>query len=299
MNTEHINLVSLKPFYTLTPSFFEDTIESINELLIAAGFKTSISCNQIDPSVLNIIFGANSHLSPPLAEIRSVAKPEFTVVFNMEQIKYGNSFVTPEYISFLAEYKVWDYNQNNINAMRLYNSDIDAFEFPVIPARKFASDYSPNAQTTPLVHDLSFWGASCSRRDELLQSLQRNGIRVNRVNGAFGSALSSAIAGSKICMNIHALDSGIFEVARCLRPIAMGIPIISETSVMPESIDWSQSGIIFCDYADMERVCLDLISHPDEILRLTRKNLEFLSRNGLSAALLDSTRGIVAKSINS
>lgn len=294
MQAPHINLVSLKPFYTLQASFFEDTIDSVNALLIHAGYQTSVSCNQVDPAVLNIVFGANSHLSPPLSDIRDIAKPEFTVIFNMEQIKYGNSFVTPQYISFLSEYRVWDYNIHNIQAMQRYNPSIRAWEFPVVPSRQFASDYLTAESSTALLHDIAFWGASCPRRDDVLQSLAQQGLKVNRVSGAFGAALSRAIANTKMCTNIHALDSGIFEVARCLRPIAMGLPIVSEISQMPASVDWHRSGIVFCEHAAIHDTCMQLIQEPDRILELTRKNIQFQSELWASGTLKDAVRSIVA-----
>ena len=98
----------LKRFNTLEPSFFDDTVHSVEYLLKLAGFKTYLSCNTIDPNTLNIIWGAHAHFSPPLEKILEVAKPENSVIFNMEQIAYGNSFVTPEYINFLSNYRVLD-----------------------------------------------------------------------------------------------------------------------------------------------------------------------------------------------
>jgi hypothetical protein len=266
----------LKRYTTEEPSFFDDTVHAVDYLLRQAGFQTHVSCNVIDPGLLNIIWGANAHGSPTLDQIRAVARPEFSIIFNMEQIALGNSFVTMDYLNFLSEYRVLDYNHRNIEAMHSYLPQIDAFEFPVLPSPLMASDFSVSKGLDPNKFDVAFWGAKSDRRMHVLQQLVSTGHSVKYIGGAFGRNLSTEIYDSNICLNIHALDTGIFEIARCLRPLSMGMPVVSEMSHTPRLVDWTNSGIFFCQYDELAEKCHELIENPSLVNEALRKTQHFI-----------------------
>jgi hypothetical protein len=276
MNIPLINLVLLKRINTLEPSVFDDTAHSVEYLLKLAGFRTHLSCNVIDPNALNIIWGAHAHFSPPLEHILEVAKPEFSVIFNMEQIAIGNSFVTHDYLSFLSKYRVLDYNFRNIQKMQEFIPALIGKEFPVIPSCWMASDFTIS-ESSPS-SDVVFWGANSGRRQETLNSIIKNGNSARVINSAYGEYLSQEIFESQICLNIHALQTGIFEIARCLRPLAMGMPIVSELSHLPNLVDWGQSGIFFCEYDDIPNLCKKLINNPKLLIDSNRKTQHFINR---------------------
>ncbi len=278
MNLPTINLVSLKPYQTNEPSFFDDTILSIQYQLKLAGFQTHVTCNVIAPDALNIVWGAHSHLSPPLEQIREIAKPEYTFIFNMEQIEYGNSFVTPEYISFLSEYRVLDYNQKNIENLKIYAPTIRALEFPVVPSLHMAADFAIPTRAQVPAADVAFWGAHNTRRAKTLARIAERGLRISNINNAFGSNLSRQIYNSNVCINVHALTTGIFEIARCLRPLAMGIPVVSELSHLPATVDWTHSGIVFCVYEEIPDRCEQLARDHELALNSIRKTQHFINR---------------------
>ncbi|MRW93644.1 hypothetical protein GJ699_26985 [Duganella sp. FT80W] len=118
MNTPIINLVLLKRFVTNEPSVFDDTVYSVRYHLQQAGFEVLVSCNVIAPDALNIIWGVGTWGSPTLEQMRQLAKPEYSIIFNMEQLGSDSALVTDEYLQFLSEYRVFDYNQHNIDALQ-------------------------------------------------------------------------------------------------------------------------------------------------------------------------------------
>ncbi len=282
-----INLVLLKRFQTLEPSFFDDAVHSVEYALKQAGFETYVSCNVVDPAALNIIWGAHAHFSPPLEQILEIAKPEFSVIFNMEQIAIGNSFVSDEYLSFLAQYRVLDYNVRNIQAMQAHNPRIRASEFPLLPSPQFAADFQIDDSREK--SDVVFWGAPSDRRFNTLNALIARGHSARYITNAYGHYLSQEIYDSKICLNIHALQTGIFEIARCLRPLAMGMPVVSEVSHLPELVDWSQSGIYFCEYDQLVDCCQNLLDHPQLVNQAVRKTQHFVHNK----AWIEITRNVI------
>ena len=271
-----VNLVSVGVYDRAIPWVFDDTIRSVYALLIRAGYQTFISHNVIAPEALNIIWGVGSHFSPSYEEIESVAKSENSVIFNMEQIALGNSFVNHEYLKFLSKYRVLDYNQTNVTALKLLLPDVSAVEFPVIPSPEFASDFGGRNFQLKDNYSISFFGAKNDRRTRILEYLAEGNFKILNVKGKYGAQLSEAIQNTNLCLNIHALDTAVFEVARCLRPLAMGIPVISEFSQMPQNIDWGESGVYFCSYQDVPAVCEQLAGDPKLVLELVRMTLNFI-----------------------
>jgi hypothetical protein len=277
MKTQLINLVMLKPFTTNDPGVFDDTVYPVQHHLKRAGFNVHVTCNTMCNEALNIVWGPGAIGRMPLEQLRQFIKPEYSVIFNMEQINSGSRLVTDEYLEFLSEYRVLDYNQHNVAALRARFPSIRCQEFPLLPAPSFAGDFTADWTQTGPRADVSFWGARNDRRQVLLDTLQRRGRDVQIVSGRYGKHLSAAVAHTKLCLNAHYYQSGIFELARCLRPLAMGVPIISEMSRLPSLVDWRQSGIFFRDYDTLAASCEELLDNPELLHHSVRKTQHFLN----------------------
>jgi hypothetical protein len=264
----------------LGPSFFDDSVESVDYVLRMAGFETRISINTILIDALNIIWGAGTHLGSDLHAIESVAKPGNCIIFNMEQISGESTLVNTRYLQFLHNYRVLDYNQHNIEALKAVDSSIVASEFPLIPAPSLAFfDREASSGAFDYEFDIGFFGVLNERRERILSELQSNGLRVNRVSGQFGQNLNKSIASTRIVLNIHCYSAKIFETARVLRPLAMGIPVISETSVTPINVNWNDSGVIFADYKNLTEICMQTINNAALLDISSRRSLSFVGEN--------------------
>src|SRR5690349_5826597 len=86
----------------------------------------SLSCvitTQYDNDKTNIVFGAHS-----LHRITTMR--DDTIVVNMEQLYHGLRWLTQDYIENMRQYKVWDYDLNNISWLK-FNLNINASLFTI------------------------------------------------------------------------------------------------------------------------------------------------------------------------
>lgn len=272
-----INICIIKQITTSYPSVFEDSANCLSHTLKKIGINNTISQNTIDPGVPNIIFGVGAGNTIPIKKFKEIAKPNKTIVFNMEQIGSTSSFTNDEYLELLSEYITLDYNQENINAtLKITRKSTPGFECPLGP-----NLFLKTNQTTPknqgINFDIAFYGAMNEARLRKIEKLKKLGLKIKIINQAYGEFLSDALIDCKAVLNLHYYETHIFESARALRPTAIGIPIISEPSVLPTTIDWLESGVFFTDedfYADL----MMIIKDNDRLTELSRRSL-FFSKN--------------------
>jgi hypothetical protein len=275
INKHFINLVNLSKFGGSGPAVFLDTIDSVSDMLQEIGYQTKISSNVILNDAINILWGVGSVFSPTYEEIASIATPKNSIIFNMEQLGSASTLVTNEYRNFISKYVILDYNQHNLDILNTTNK-CDGYEFPIIPSKKFLFDY----QYSNLIikqYDLAFYGILNKRREELIQKLIERGLTIKVISGKYGSELSSALLDCKFVLNLHYFESAIFEVARCLRPIAMGMPIISEASIIPKFTDWNTSGILFEEYSKIPDLILETMNNVGKVIDCNQNSLRFIN----------------------
>lgn len=267
------NLVSLKPAHVEKhPSFFDDTIDAVAVAIERAGHQVIKTTNRIAVDAVNIVWGVGTHLFPSIANFRSATSPKNTIVFNMEQIGSDSALITEEYLSLLKDYVVLDYNQSNIDSLNCRTKSLCcAFEFPVRPALGLnqCSD-----EVDHLDCDGLFYGALSPRRLQILQNLQSKGLRV-RIAQGFGEELSRQIIRSKFVLNIHLHDTAVFEVARVLRPISHGVPVLSEASVLPSTVSWVRSGVRFYNDDEFVERCREFLLNHEEFIKCSREAFRF------------------------
>jgi hypothetical protein len=208
-----------------------------------------ISRNSVDPQALNIIWGVGGHHSPALDSILQYCNHKNTIIFNMEQLGSISPLVNDQYLEFLTHFRVLDYSFHNIKELRKRFPFIDAEEFPILPSSEFSYDFT---RTQPIEqYDYAFFGLINERRANILEQLLSSNVKVKIITNKYGQDLATELLGCKAVLNIHAYDSSIFETSRMLRPIAMGFPVLSEKSLLPQLIDWEKAPIIFSNYNDL------------------------------------------------
>ena len=284
-----INLCSFGHNDPQIAGVFDDTIESVAYLVRLCGAFPVRLRNKIDPGGLNILWGAGAHYSPTLETLLQYCNIKNTIIFNMEQIGSNSPLVTSMYLDFLANFKVFDYSIHNIKALKKKYPLINSEEFPLIPSASFCNDYV--AKTDEKKYHFAFYGSLNERRRFLLEKMQLSDIKIKIIEGAYGRSLSHELSECHAVINIHAYDTSLFESARSLRPIAMGIPIVSETSRMPQLIDWKKAPIKFIDYEDLNEYCIFAKkTNFSEINVQNSVSPEFLYRYYRKPALLNSIR---------
>ena len=275
INKNFINLVNLSKFGGPGPAVFLDTIDSVSDMLKEIGYQTKISSNVILNDAINVLWGVGSVFSPSYEEIASIATPKNTIIFNMEQLGSESTLVTSEYLNFISKYIILDYNQHNLDILNNTNK-CDGYEFPIIPSKRFLFDYQYSSSIKK-EYDFAFFGILNKRREELIRKLTENGVSIKIISGKYGAELSSALLDCKFVLNLHYFESAIFEIARCLRPLAMGIPIISETSIMPKLTHWTDSGILFEEYSKLPDLILETINNIDRVITSYQDALRFIN----------------------
>lgn len=266
-------------------SYFDETMLCVSYALRSAGFKVVQSVNRYVEGAINVIWGAGTHLFPDLSSVRRVAKPSGTVIFNMEQLGGESPLLTSGYFEFLSDYVVWDYNLANLLHVGLRGRSQRGIEFPVSPCQALAGVELEEPGDDWF--DVVFYGARNARRERLIASLVDRGVRV-KWPSAFGRKLVPDLRASTLVLNVHAYSTAIFEMTRVLRPVAMGIPVVSETSVMPEGVDWARSGIVFADYSRLGEACVALLEDSRQQLRMARRSIAFCAATDIQSSVREA-----------
>lgn len=272
--TQLINVVSLNKNIAECPLVFLDIIKAIEQLLKNAGYAVTVSNNLIINDAINIILGAGTHLSHDYDQLEKLIAPSNSIIFNLEQIASDSPLVTSDYIEFITKYTVFDYNPRNVGELKDRGAP-RVFEFPLVPCKDFATDHAAN-KNDATEHDFAFYGAMVSRRKSLLSSFEKSGARIKLIMNKYGPDLSAELIGCRAILNLHSYESALFESARCLRPLAMGIPVISELSRMPELVSWGSAGVRFYHPEHIVEKGMEFLANESEMDKARREAIAFV-----------------------
>jgi hypothetical protein len=202
----------------------------------------------------------------------------------------------------LGDFVVFDYNNSNLDALARHAPDSVSFEFPIVPALEFFEE-AANLQETSRKRDFLLFGAPSARRVEVVNRLLSVGLSARMITGVYGHDLILEIRNSRAVLNIHYYEnSKVFEIARCLRPLASGIPVVSEVSDLPSTVDWLSSGVVFSEKDQLGSKCLEILANPRTYYRTFElamsfskaPALEVLCRKAVSDAVSALERRVLA-----
>lgn len=229
------------PKYRASGCFWE-VAQTVMYGLRALGYEAELTENRNRAGTQHIIFGA--HLisgSTPL--------PPGSILYNLEQVGYGALGQMDE----LAKrgFVIWDYAKPNVEEWA--KRGVKAVHVPV--------GYVPELTRIPVVKediDVLFCGAINEKRKTVLETLAREGFRVNvKDYTAFKENLDAVIARAKVMVNIHFYDSKIFEIVRVGYALANKKCVVSEVSVD----DWPELAGAFpvVPYEDVLHECREIL----------------------------------------
>jgi len=249
-----VNVVEKNP-YTPRPFVFSEVAVCLRDSIRAAGYPSEHLLNRIDPAAFSIILGGTPAFQQELAHM----EPGRCAIFNFEQLGSNSGMATPAYRRWLADWLVLDYHGSNVAMLKRENGGRQiAFELPVVPSGNLVVS-GPEAKDI----DVLFYGTMSERRVKLLREIADLGLKVGAVAGSYGIELVPAVRRAKTVLHVHFYETRLFPTARVLQPLAMGVPIVCETSVFTGLNDWSRSGIVFADYEHLPRTCAELLASPD------------------------------------
>lgn len=242
-----INITIISSNIPFIKAVFADCIESMANSLRQLGCTTYITENTLVEEIVNIVWGIGTHYSKEYDLYRNMTNNYKVIFMNMEQLGGGSALLDSEYYHLLANNKYFDYCFKNINHLRTISGlKLNAQEFPLLPisveniARESINEY-----------DFAFFGAMNYRREKILKEFTNNGYSIKVISGKYGNDLSNELLECKALLNVHYYETSLFEVARCIRPISMHMPILSEISYMPELVNWASAGIVFSEYSQL------------------------------------------------
>lgn len=165
----------------------------------------------------NLVFGA--HLT------RHVSLYDDDIIFQTEQVYLENPWFTPDYIELLKTHQVWDYSPLNVQCL----CELYGVEARVVPIRYMPSmtKFESRSEEEKDI-DVLFYGSMTPHRDEVINRLLNAGIEVYRAFNVYGKERDDLIARSKIVLNLHQHESGIFEIFRCAHLFANRKCVVSE-----------------------------------------------------------------------
>jgi len=179
---------------------------------------------------------------------------------------------------------------------RATNRNTPHHELPLVPSQNFRFIPELKNNLPEVTHDFVFYGSSNNgNRMARLNELAAQGVNIKLLAGAFGYNLSQHLIDSTAVLNIHGYESGLFETGRCLRPAALGIPIISDQSLHPKIASWEDSGVIFLPRHDFSQAAAQAVHNPDRMLIASQQLLAFvddpkwpaLAREVMLSAIVD------------
>ncbi len=264
-----VNVVEVRPDKK-EPYVFTDLAKTFKDVLTRIGVQARHVVDTVPSMGANLILG----WSPAWVESNAAKLPKNrTILYNAEQLGSESSIVKNDYVDTLLSYVVADYSFLNKETLVGYGkSPKEVVILPVVPTKSV--DYKV-APATEGKHDIIFFGSANERRDKMMERLREEGMSAGHVGG-FSQNLAPYVKAAKIVLHVHYYSTNMFPAIRFLQPLAYGIPIVCERSVLPRDQGWDESGIVFTDYEEIPAECKKLLDDPQRQRAIKAQYSKFL-----------------------
>jgi hypothetical protein len=222
----------------------------------------------------NIVFG-------PQVLLHLAKKPvEGSIVFNLEQC---DAPIAELILPLLKEYEVWDYSERNVNFWSKHG--IWAQHVPL----GYVPELSRIKPMEPKDIDVLFYGCLNSRRRKVLDDLRLAGLSVVVLDSVYGFQRDTFIARSKVVLNMHYYEPGIFEIARCSYLLANEVCVVSEIGIGDEAFKEAVSSV---PYDQLVSVCVEMVNSEEKRRAHAKRGFEIMKtfdqKTGIKTALSKS-----------
>lgn len=227
-----------------------------------------------------ILFGA---ISIPLL---GVMPPAGTLLYNLEHVFHGSSFITPTTLSIFRQYPMLDFSRLNIE--RLVRMGVPA-------PRWLPIGYVPEltrVQPAPEEDiDVLFYGAVDDRRSAVLDALRARGLHVETLLGVYGRARDAFIARSKVVLNMHYGSGFIFESVRVSYLLANRKAVVSERG---DGYEDFADAVAFAEYDELADRCTALVRDDESRKKLAQRGFAVMSGRSEGAYLKTALADLIA-----
>jgi hypothetical protein len=245
---------------------FREIGETLHYALLEMGYDSILTSQTDIPDRQHIILGCN------LLPFYPTQLSSHSILYNLEQIDPGSPWLQPTLLDLLQQYQVWDYSQSNIE--QLARLGITSVQYVPIGYVSKLTRICPTDEDI----DVLFYGSINERRWHIIQSLKAYGIKAETVFGVYGSERDRLIARSKIVLNVHFYEAKVFEVVRVSYLLANKRFVVSERGCdLVEEAAFSE-GVVFADYDDLVKTCLDFLSRSEDRKRIAEAGFKLMSQ---------------------
>jgi hypothetical protein len=245
---------------------FREMGETLHYALLQMGHD-SILTSQTDISEhQHIILGSN------LLPFYPTKLSSHSILYNLEQIEPNSPWLQPALLDILRQYPVWDYSQSNIE--QLAHLGITSVQYVPIG---YVSQLTRICSTEEDI-DVLLYGSLNERRWHIIQSLKAHGVKAEAVFGVYGNERDKLIARSKIVLNIHFYEAKVFEVVRVSYLLANQRFVVSERGCNSVEEAMFSEGVVFAEYNDLVKICLDFLSRSEDRRRIAKAGFELMSQ---------------------
>lgn len=246
---------------------FAEIAETLHQGLLGLGHDSILTRKlACEPDRRVIVLGSNM-LSALRAE-----PPANSVLYNLEQVQAGSSWMKPGLLELFRRYPVWDYSQQNIE--RLVSMGLPRPTLLPIGYTKELTRIVPAPQEDI---DVLFYGCLNERRTRVLQALRARGLAVKALFSVYGAQRDAVIARARIVLNVHYYEAKVFEAVRVSYLLANRRAVVSERGAAPEEEADFERGVSFASYDELVERCVQLVHHPVERQRLGEAGFELMS----------------------
>lgn len=227
---------------------FHELAELIALGLTDLGFACPIRDNQVAANARNIVIGC--HL---LNKSDVVNLPPDSIILNTEQLKAVNSGWLDNILFFAHKYEIWDYSESNIQILK---------QLGATRARYLGIGFHPRLLRIPKASsqdiDVLFYGCLNDRRVNVLNAMQRAGLKIHHLFGVYGPARDEWIARSRVVLNMHFYESKIFEIIRVHYLMNNAKAVVSECGADTLIDPIYLPGFVVADYEKLVDGCINL-----------------------------------------
>jgi hypothetical protein len=247
-----MQIVNIRPERFVFAESWREAVEAVHHGYAELGIDVPVGENHLRPNLTPIVFGAHH-----LVEGEESKLPADAILYNFEQLREGYPWFQPRYLALLQRFRVWDYSARNIEYLHRSNTAPGALHVPV----GYAAQLS-RIQAIEQDIDVLFFGILTDRRKRVLDGLANMGLNVRFLVGVFGAERDHWIARSKVVLNIHAYNGGLFEHLRVLYLLANRKAVVTEPGEPDELDPELMRGLEIVGYDRLIESCVKLVRDP-------------------------------------
>ncbi|MDE1999230.1 MAG: hypothetical protein KGI52_09925 [Burkholderiales bacterium] len=231
------------------------------------GIQADLKWNSIDSGCRNILFGVHLLNTDCIQQL-----PRDSVLVNTEQLSSVTSGWNSNILKwFRSGFELWDYSDSNI----VYLKDAG-----ISNVKKLGLGYVEGLRR--IIHgnkdvDVLFYGSLNQRRSDVLSKIEWKGFKVKSLFGVYGRERDNWIGRSKLVLNVHYMESKIFEIVRVFYLMTNSVPVVGEVGSQTKIDKLFLDGVAHTDYDFIPDLIDSILKDPLRLNELARKGFETIS----------------------